>query len=273
MFDFVTSWTAVCQAPLSSTISRSLLKLMSIELVMLSNHLNLWRYLLLLPSVFPSIRVFSSELALCIRWPKYWSFSCSISPSNEYSGLIAFRIDWFDLLALRETLKSLLQHHNLKASILQHSAFFMIQLSHLYMTTGKTTALTMWTFVSKVMCLLLNMDVKHLSISWLQSLSALILEPKKIKCHFSHFFSFYLPWIDGTRCLDLSFFFFFKLTFKPAFSLSSFTLTKRFFSFSSLSAISVISSVYLRLLIFLLTILIPACVSSSPAWYSAYKLN
>ena len=265
MFDFVTSWTAVCQAPQSSTISRSLLKLMSIELVMLSNHLNLWCHLLLLPSIFPSIRVFFSELALCIRWPKYWSFSCSISPSNEYSGLIAFRIDWFDLLAVQETLKSLLQHHNLKASILQHSALFMIQLSHLYMTTGKTTALTIWTFVSKVMCLLLNMAVKHLSISWLQSLSALILEPKKIKCHFSRFFSFYLPWIDGTRCLDLSLFFF-KLTFKPAFSVSYFTLTKRFFSFSSLSAISIVSSAYLRLLIFLPAILIPACDSSSVAF-------
>ena len=154
---------------------------MSIESMMLSNHLNLWHHLLLLPSIFPSIRVFSSELALCIRWPKYWSFSGSISPSNEYSGLIAFRIDWFDLLAVQETLKSLLQYHSSKASILQHSAFFMIQLSHLYMTTGKTTALTIWTLVSKVIRLLLNMAVKHLSISWLQSLSAVTLEPKKIK--------------------------------------------------------------------------------------------
>ena len=166
---------------------------MFIESVMSSNHLILCCPLLLLPSIFLSIRVFSNELALHIRWPKYWSFSFSISPSNEYSGLISFRIDWLDLLVVQRTFKSLLQHHNLKASILQHSAFFMIQLSHLYMTTGKTTALTIWTFVSKVMCLLLNMAVKHLSISWLQSLSALILEPKKIKCHFSRFFSFYLP--------------------------------------------------------------------------------
>ena len=155
MFDFVTSWTAVCQAPLSSTISWSSLKLMSIELVTLSNHLNLWHHLLLLPSIFPSIRVFSSELALCIRWPKYWSFSGSISPSNEYSGLIAFRIDWFDLLAVQETLKSLLQYHSSKASILWYSAVFMIQLSHLYMTTWKTTAWTILTFVSKVMFLVL----------------------------------------------------------------------------------------------------------------------
>ena len=122
---------------------------------MLSNHLILCHPLLLLPSIFPSIRVFSSELALCIRWPKYWRFSFSISPANEYSGLISFRIDWFDLRSVQGTLKSLLQHHNLKASVLWHSAFFMVQLLHLYMTTGKTTTLTIWTFVCKVK--LLNM--------------------------------------------------------------------------------------------------------------------
>ena len=138
-------WTAAQQASLPITNSQSLLKLMSIELVMPSNHLILWYFLLLLPLIFHSIRVFSGELALCIRWPKYWSFSFSISPSNEYSGLTSFRIDWFDLLAVQGTLKSLLQHHSSKASILQCSAFFMVQLSYLYMTTGKTIALTIWT--------------------------------------------------------------------------------------------------------------------------------
>ena len=141
---------------MSFTISRSLLKLMSIESVMPSNHLILCRPLLLLPSIFPSIRVFSNGSVLCIRWPKYWSFSFTISPSNEYSGLISFRMDWLDLLALQGTLKSLLQHHNSKASILQSSAFFIVQLLHPYMTTGKTTALTRWTFVGKVMSLLFN---------------------------------------------------------------------------------------------------------------------
>ena len=134
----------------------SLLKLMSIELVMPSNHLILYHPLLLLPSIFPSIRVFCSESVLCIRWPKYWSFSFSISPSNEYSGLISFRMDWFDLLAVQGTLKSLLQHHSSKASILWHSAFFTVQLLHPYMTTGKAIALTKWTFVGKVMSLLFN---------------------------------------------------------------------------------------------------------------------
>ena len=134
---FVTPWTPARQASLSFTISQSLLKLMSIESVMPSKHLILCRPLLLLSSIFPSIRVFSSELALYIRWPKYWSFSFSISPSNEYSGLISFKIEWFDLLAVQGTLKGLLQHHSLKASILQHSALFMVQLSHPYMTMGK----------------------------------------------------------------------------------------------------------------------------------------
>ena len=147
--------------------------------------------LLLLPSVFPSIRVFPNESALCIKWPKYWSFSFNISPSNEHPGLISFRMNWLDLLAVQGTLKSLLQHHSSKASILRRSPFFIVELSHPYMNTGKTIALTRWTFVGKVMSLLLNMlfklvitflpRSKHLLISWLQSPSAVFLEPKKIK--------------------------------------------------------------------------------------------
>ena len=162
---------------------------MSIESVMPSSHLTLCHPLLLLPPIPTSIRVFSNESALCIRWPKYWSFSFSISPSNEYSGLISFRIDWLEILAFQETLKSLLQHHCSKASILWCSAFFIVQLLHTYMTTGKTIALTWWTFVGKVMSLLLNMlsrlviaflpSNKCLLISWLQSPSAVILEPGK----------------------------------------------------------------------------------------------
>ena len=168
---------------------QSLLRLMSIDSVMPSSHLILCHPLLLLPSVFPSIKVFSNESALCIRWPNFWGFS--ISPSNEYSGLISFRMDWLDLLAVQGTLKSLLQHHSSKASVLWCSAFFMVQLSHPYMTTGKTIALTRWTFVGKVISLLFNIlyrlvidflpRSKHLLNSWLQSPSALILEPKKIK--------------------------------------------------------------------------------------------
>ena len=142
----MTPWTAACQASLSITNSRSLLKFMSIETVMPSNHLILCHPLLLLPSVFPSIRVFSNESVLRIKWPEYWSFSFSISPSNEYSGLISFRMDWLDLLAVQETLKSLLQHCISKASVLQCSAFFIVQLSHPYVTTGKTIALSRWTF-------------------------------------------------------------------------------------------------------------------------------
>ena len=155
-----TPWTAACQASLSITKSRNLLKLMSIELVMPSNHLILCHPLLLLPSIFPSFRVFSNESVLYIRWPKDWSFSFNVSPSNEYSGLISFTMDWLDLLEVPwtlKTLKSLLQHHSSKASILQHSAFLIVQLSYPYMTTGKTIALTRWTFVSKVMSLLFNM--------------------------------------------------------------------------------------------------------------------
>ena len=144
-----TPWTAARQVSLSCTISQNFLKLILNEWVMPSNHLILWRPLLLLPSIFPSSSVFSNESALCIRWPKYWSFSFSISLSNEYSGLISFRIDWFDLLAVQGTLKSLLQHHSSKVSVLRYSAFFMVQLSHLYMTTAKTIALTRWIFVGK----------------------------------------------------------------------------------------------------------------------------
>ena len=162
---------------------------MSIKSLMPSNHLILCRPLLLQPSIFPSIRVFSNDLALHIRWPSYWSFKFSIGPSNEYSGLISFRMDWLDLLAVQGTLKSLLQHHSSRASILWRSAFFIVQLSHPCMTTGKAIALTRWTFVGKVMSLLFNMlsklviaflpSNKHLLISWLQSPSAVILEPPK----------------------------------------------------------------------------------------------
>ena len=152
---FLTPWTVAHQASLSITNSQSLLKLLSIELEMPSNHLILCCPLLLLPSVFPSIRVFSNESALCIRWPKYWSFSFNISPSSENPGLISFRMDWLDLLAVQGTLKNLLQHHSSKASILLHSAFFTVQLSHPYMTTGKTIALTQWTFVDKGLCFLI----------------------------------------------------------------------------------------------------------------------
>ena len=158
---FATPWTTAHQASLSITNSQSLLKVISIELVMPSNHLILCHPLLLLPSIFTSIRVFSSESALYFRWAKYWSFSFSISPSNEQSGLISFRMDWLDLLAVQGTLKSLLQHHSSKASILRCSAFFIVQISHLYMTTGKTIALTRWTFVGKVMSLLFNMLLSH----------------------------------------------------------------------------------------------------------------
>ena len=185
----MTPWTAALQASLSISSSRSLLKLMSIKSVMPSNHLILCHPFLLLPAIFPSIRVFSNESVLRIRWPKYWSFSFSINPSEEYSGLISFRMDWLDLLAVQGTLKSLLQHHSSKASVLQHSAFFILQLSHPYRTTGKTIALTRRTFVVKVMSLLFNMLCslviaflqrnKRLLISWPQSPSSAILETRK----------------------------------------------------------------------------------------------
>ena len=177
------------RAPLSITNSWSSPKLMSIRLVMPSSHLILCHPLFLLPPIPPSIRVFSNESTLRMRWPKYWRFSFSISPSSEYSGLISFRMDWLELLAVQGTLKSLLQHHSSKASILQHSAYFTVQISHPYMTTGKTKALTRQTFVGKVMSLLFNMlsrlviaflpRSKCLLISWLQSPSAVILKPKK----------------------------------------------------------------------------------------------
>ena len=177
-----------CLAFLYFTISQSWLKLMSIDLERSFNHLILCHPLLLLPSIFPSISVFCKESTLCIRWPKYWSFS--INPSHEYSGLIFFRVVWFDHLAIQGTLNSLLQHHSSKASVLQYSSFFIAQLSHPYMTTGKTIALTRRTFVDKVMSLLFNMlsrlvitflpRSKRLLISWLQSPSAVILEPKKL---------------------------------------------------------------------------------------------
>ena len=185
-----------CSTPgfLSITNSQSLLKLMSIKLVMSSNNLILCRHLLLLSSIFPSIRVFSSESVLHIRWPKYWNFS--IKPSNEYTGLISFRNDWFYLLAIQGTLKSLLQHHSSKASILWSSAFFMVQLSHQYMTTGKTIDLTIWTFVSKsCLCLVYRFVIaflprgKSLLIFRPQSPSAVILEPKKLACHCFHLFA------------------------------------------------------------------------------------
>jgi len=188
---FVTAWTEARQASLPITNSRSLLKLMSIKLVMPSNHFILCHVLLFLPPIFPSIRVFSSESVLCIKWPKYWSFSFSISPSNEYSGLISFGMNWLDLFGVQGTFKSLLQHHSSKASILWCSAFFRVHLSHPYMTTGNIIALIRWTFVGKVMSLLFYMlprlviaflpRSKHLLISWLQSPSSMILDPKKIK--------------------------------------------------------------------------------------------
>ena len=156
--------TTASEACLSITNSRSPLKPMSIESLMPSNHLIFYRPLLLLPSMFPSIRVFSNESARCIRWPKYWSFRFNISPSNEHPGLISFRMDWLDLLAVQGTLKSLFQHHSWKASVLWHSAFLMVQLSHLYMTTGKTIALTRWTFVGKIMSLLFNMLYQFSSV-------------------------------------------------------------------------------------------------------------
>ena len=185
------------------------------QAVMAFNHPILCRPLLLPPSIFPSIRVFSKEAVLCFRWPKYQSFSFSISPSNGYSGLISLRIVWLDLVTVQGTLESLLQRHSSKASILQCSAFFIVHFSHPYMTTGKTIALTRQIFVSKVMCLLFNMlsrlviaflpRNKCLLISWLQAPSSVTLEPKDIVSHCFHCFPIYLPWSDGTGCHDLSF--------------------------------------------------------------------
>ena len=200
---FVTPWTTAPQASLSITNSQSLLKLMSIESVIPSNHLILCFLLLLPPSVFPRIRVFSNESILHIRWLKYWSFSFNISPSNEHPGLISFRVDWLDLLAVQRTLKSLLQHHSSKASILQYSGFITIQPSHPYMTTGKTIALSRWTFVGKVMSLFFNM-LSRLIITFLPRskrlnfMAAVTIcsdfEAQENKvCHCFHCFSIYLP--------------------------------------------------------------------------------
>ena len=244
-----------------------------------SNHLILCHPLLLLPSIFPNIRVFSTESVLHIRWPKDWSFSFSISPSNEYSGLISLRTGWFDILEVQETLKSLLQHHSSKASILRCSAFYIVQLSHPYIITGKTIALTRRTLLGKVMSLLFNMlsrfvigflpRSKILLISWLQSPSAVILEPKKIK---SDTVSIVSPSICHHKMgPDAMILVFWMLSFKPLLSLSSFTFIKRLFSSSLLSAIRVVSSAYLRSLIFLPGILIPAYALSSPAFRMMYS--
>ena len=212
---FGTPWTAACQASLSITNSWSLLKLMSIESVMPSNHLILCCPLLFLPSVFPSIRIFSNESALCIRWPNHWSFSFNISPSKEHPGSISLWMDWLDHLAVQETLKSLLQHHSSKASILWCSALFIAQLSHPYMTPGKTIALTRWTFVDKVMSPLFNM-LSRLVITFLPRSKSLNFmhaiticrdfgAPKNKVSHCLHCFPIYLPWSGGTGCHDLSF--------------------------------------------------------------------
>ena len=211
---FATPWITARQAPLSITNSRSPPKLMSIESVMPSSHLILCLPLLL-PSILPDIRVFSNESALRNRWPKYWSYSFNITPSNEYSGLISFRMDWLNLLAVQGTLKSLLQHHSSKASILWQSAFFIVQLSHPYVTTGKTIALTRQTFVGKVMSLLFDM-LSRLVITFLPRKASFNFRaavticsdfgaPQNKVCHCFHCFPIYLPWSDGTRCHDLSF--------------------------------------------------------------------
>ena len=230
---FVTPWTAAHQPSVSFTTSWSLLKLMSIESVLLSNHLILCCSLFLLSSIFPSIKVFFSESAVRIRWPKYWSFNFNIHPSKEYSGLTSFEIGWFDL-AFQGTLKSLRQHHSSKASIFWRSAFFNVQLSHPYMTTGKTIALTIQTFVSKVISLLFNMLCRFvkaflprsncLLISWLQSPSTVILEPKKRKSVTSS--TFCRSVCHEVMRPDHKILVFLISTFKPAFSLSSFALIK-----------------------------------------------
>ena len=238
-------------------------------------HLILCCPLLPLPSIFPNIRVFSNESALLIRRPKYWSFNFNINLSNEHSGLIFFRMDWLDLLAVQRTLKSLFQHHRSKASILQRSTFFIVQLSHPYVTTGKTIVLTRWTIVGKVISLFFNMlsrlvitslpRSKRHFISWLQLPSVVLLEFKKIK---SDTVSTVAPSIcQEVMVPDAMILVFWMLSFKPTFSLSSFTFIKRLFSSSSPFVLRVVSSAYLRLLIFLLSILIPACASSSPTFH------
>ena len=220
--------------------SQSLLKLISIKSVMPSNHLIFSHPLLLLPSIFPSIRVFSKESVLRIRWPTYWSFIFSISPCNVHSGLISFRMDWLDLLAVQETLRSLLQHYTSNPSIIKHSAFFMVQLWHPYISTGKTIALTRWTFVGKVMSLLFNMLSRFfiaflprsncLLTVWLQSPSVVMLEPKKIN-------SVTISIVSPSICHEVmgsddKILVSWMVSFKPAFFLSSFTFIKRLFSSS-----------------------------------------
>ena len=223
-----------CSTP-GFPVHHQLLDLVQIHVHWVSDVIQPPHPLLFLPSIFPSIRVFSGESVLHMRWPNYWSFSFNISPSNEYSGVISFRMDYMDLLAVQGTLKSLLQHHSSKASVFQCSAFFRVQLSHPYMTTRKTIALSRWTIVGKAMSLLFNMlsrlvitflpRSKRLFISWLQSPSAVILEaphPKIKKSYSFHCFPIYFPWCDGTRCHDLVYWILsFKPTFSPPLSLSS----------------------------------------------------
>ena len=236
--------------------------------LMPSNYLNLYHPLLPLPSIFPNIRVFSNELPLCIRWPKYWSFSFSINSFNEYSRLISFGIGWFDLFAVQRTFKSLLQHHSSKAPILQCSAFFMVQLSHLYLTTGKIIALTIRTFVGKVISLLFNIlsrfviallpRSKHLLISWLQSPSTVTLESKKIKSATTYTFSLSIRHeVMGPDAMILVFWMFFECWVSSQFFHSPLSPSIRDFSSSLLSAIRVLSSAYLRLLIYF----------SQPSWF------
>ena len=252
---FATPWTAGHQASLSIPNSWGFLRFTSIKSVKPSNHLILCHPLLL----FPGIRVFSSESVLHIRWPKYWSFSFSISTSKEYWGLISFRIDWLNLLAVQETLKSLFQHRSSKAPILWWWAFFIVQLSHPYMTTGKNIALTRWTFVSKVMSLLFNM-LSSLVIAFLQRgkcfffnfMAAVTIcsdfgAPQNKVHHCFHCFPIYCHEVMGPDAMIIVFW---MLSFKPAFTLSSVTLIQWLFSSSLFSAITVVSSAYLRLLYF-----------------------
>ena len=265
---FATPWTSVRQNFLFITNSQSLLKLMSIELVMPSYRLILFWSLLFPSSIFPSIRVVSNEAAVHIRWPKYWIFSFGINPSTKYSELIAFEMDSLDLPAVQGNLKSLLQHQSSKASNLQCSDFLIVQLSHPYMTTGKTTDLTRWSFVGKIMYFLYNMlsglvksfPKEQESFNFMAAVT--ICTDSGAQNVVCHCVPIYLPWSDGTGCHDLSLL---NVELQATFSLSSFTFIKGLFS-SSLSAIGVLSSAYLRLLIFLQSLLIPVCVSSSPAF-------
>ena len=247
--DFVNPWSTASQASLSFTISWSLPKFMSIASVMPSSHLNLWCPLVLLPSIFPSIRDFTNESAVCIRWSKYYSFSLSISPSNEYPGLISLKIDWFYLFAVQETLRNLLPGHSLKASIIWRSAFFMVHLSQPYVTTLEDHSFD-YTDLCWVMSLLVNTLSRFaiaflprsncLLISWFQSTSAVILEPMKRKCHYSTFCPSICHKVMGLDAIILVFLIF---IFKLVLSLS-FPFIKRLFSSSSLSTIRVVSPAY-----------------------------